>query len=286
MYSEFFTCNYKRNRIEMMTLIKNNKGFTLIEILVALVIDFVVLAGIYAAFYSQQKSHVKEQQVVDAQQNVRGAADFMTREIRLAGMQSPTAGVAGILTAGPYSIQFTLDRDENNSVAGPDENIKYQFAAGADTAPLDGVADTEAAPITRILINVDPTAEYTIADNIYAFAFAYAYDNDQDGELDFADAAPLNDRLDPGEEIWAYDDPALPAVGLDTDNATGLPLPAVISFNRIRAVRIWILARTQNPLREAAVAKNFVVGGKNVPITDRYQYRLLTATVKCRNLGI
>ena len=85
----------------MMTLIKNNKGFTLIEILVALSIDFVVLAGIYAAFYSQQKSHVKEQQVVDAQQNVRGAADFMTREIRLAGMQRLTAGAAGILTAGP-----------------------------------------------------------------------------------------------------------------------------------------------------------------------------------------
>jgi hypothetical protein len=51
-------------------------------------------------------------------------------------------------------------------------------------------------------------------------------------------------------------------------------------------VRIWILARTRNPLREAAVTKNYVVGGTNVPFTDSYQYRLLTATVKCRNLGI
>jgi prepilin-type N-terminal cleavage/methylation domain-containing protein len=270
----------------MMTLIKNNKGFTLIEILVALSIDFVVLAGIYAAFYSQQKSHVKEQQVVDAQQNVRGAADFMTREIRLAGMERLTAGVAGILTAGPYSIQFTLDRDDIDGVAGPDENIKYQFAAGADIAPLDGIADTVASPITRILINVHPTDEQTIADNIYAFALAYAYDNDQDGELEFDDAAPFNNQLDPGEEIWAYDSPDLAAVGLDTNNATGLALPDVISFNRIRAVRIWILARTQNPLREAAVTRNYVVGSKVVPVNDSYQYRLLTATVKCRNLGI
>jgi len=266
----------------MMVLIKNNKGFTLIEILVALVIDFVVLAGIYAAFYSQQKSHVKEQQVVDAQQNVRGSAAFMIREIRLAGMDRKTTAVAGILTAGPHSIQFTLDRNEDDDVTDDYENIKYEFSAGVDTVAPYGIADDgSAGPIVRFSTNDAP-----IADNIYAIAFAYAFDDDRDGELDFVDAAPFNGRLDPGEEIWAYDDPDAAAVGLDTDNATGNPLPTAISFDRIRAVRIWILARTRNPMREAAKTKNYVVGDKIINITDNYQYRLLTATVKCRNLGI
>ena len=264
-----------------MVLIKNNKGFTLVEILVALVIDFFVLAGIYAAFYSQQKSHVKEQQVVDAQQNVRGSAAFMTREIRLAGMDRQTTAVAGILAAGPNSIQFTLDRNVDDDVADPYENIKYEFAAGVDTVFPFGIADTDAGPLTRFSDTDD-----TIADNIYAIAFAYAFDDDRDGELDFEDAAPFNDQLDSGEEIWAYDDPNAAAVGLDTNNATGNPLPAAVSFDRIRAVRIWILARTRNPLREPAKTKNFVVGDKIIPLTDKYQYRLLTATVKCRNLGI
>lgn len=272
-----------------MTLIKNNNGFTLVEILVALVLDFVILAGIYAAFYSQQKSHVKEQQAVDAQQNVRGSAAFMVREIRLAGMQRQSAGIAGILAAGPYSIQFTLDRnEEDDDVTDPYENIRFGFATGADTAPEDGIADDEAAPITRYSNTVVPIedAEDTIADNIYAIRFAYAFDDDRDGELDFVDAAPLNGQLDPGEEIWAYDSPDLAAVGLDTNNATQLALPAAVSLDRIRAVRIWILARTRNPLREAATTKNFVVGGETIPRTDSYQYRLLTATVKCRNLGL
>jgi prepilin-type N-terminal cleavage/methylation domain-containing protein len=269
----------------MMTLIKNNKGFTLIEILVALVIDFVVLAGIYTAFYSQQKSHVKEQQVVDAQQNVRGAADYMTREIRLAGMDRQTAGIAGIVAAGPHSIQFTLDRDNTNNVTDPYDNIKFGFLATAD-ANSDGIADAGAASIKRISINIDPIDGDVIADHIRAIAFAYAYDDDRDGELDFADAAPFNGQFDSGEEIWAFDDPDRAAVGLDTNNATGLALPAAISFDRIRAVRIWILARTQNPLREAAVSENYVVGDEVVPATGSYQYRLLTATVKCRNLGI
>jgi hypothetical protein len=131
-----------------------------------------------------------------------------------------------------------------------------------------------------------PIADDPIADNIHAIAFAYAFDEDRDGELDFVDAAPLNGRLDPGEEIWAYDSPDIADVGLDKNNDTGLDLPEVISFDRIRAVRIWILARTRNPLRGDATAKNFVVGDKIVNLTDNYQYRLLTATVVCRNLGI
>jgi type II secretory pathway pseudopilin PulG len=267
-----------------MTLIKNNNGFTLIEILVALVIDFFVLAAIYSAFYSQQKSHVKEQQVVDAQQNVRGAAAFMTREIRLAGKVDKGTAGAGILSAGPHSIQFTLDRENTGNITDDYDNIKFGFPAAADAILPFGIADDGSASITRfsaVLATDDP-----IADNIYAIAFAYAFDEDRDGELDFADAAPFNGRLDLGEEIWAYDSPDIADVGLDKNNATGLDLPEVISFDRIRAVRIWILARTRNRLRGAATTKNFVVGDKIVNPTDNYQYRLLTATVKCRNLGI
>lgn len=263
-----------------MNPIKNNSGFTLVEILVALSIDFVILAGIYAAFYSQQKSHVKEQQVVDAQQNVRGAAAFMTREIRLAGMDRGSLAVAGIQTAGPHSVEFTLNRNQDDDQPDVYENIQYGFSSTAD-ADANGIADAGSGPITRFWDTNAP-----IADNIHAIAFAYAFDIDRDGELDFADAAPFNGQLDPGEEIWAYDSPDLATVGLDTNNATGAALPGAVSLDRIRAVRIWILARTRNPLREAARTKNFVVGDKNINITDSYQYRLLTATVKCRNLGI
>jgi len=75
-------------------------------------------------------------------------------------------------------------------------------------------------------------------------------------------------------------------VGLDTNNADTTALPQVISYDRVRAVRIWILARTAFPLRGKAVTKNYVVGDKPVNETDNFQYRLLTATVKCRNLGL
>lgn len=264
----------------MMSLLKNNHGFTLVEVLVALVIDFIVLAGIYAAFYSQQKSHVKEQQVIDAQQNVRGATAFMIREIRLAGLDGTGTAGAGILAAGPHSFQFSLDRNEDSDVSDDYEIIIYGFSAAQD-ADLNGRADAGAGPITRFSTN-----NGDIADDIYAIAFAYAYDENRDGELDYNDTSPANGQLDPGEEIWAYDDPDSASVGLDTNNADTSALTQVISYDRIRAVRIWILARTAFPLRGKAVTKNYVVGDKPVNVTDNFQYRMLTATVKCRNLGL
>jgi type IV pilus assembly protein PilW len=63
----------------------NRKGMTLIELLVALTISGVLLAGVYRTFISQQHTFTVQDQVVDMQQNVRLAINRMTRELRMAG---------------------------------------------------------------------------------------------------------------------------------------------------------------------------------------------------------
>lgn len=267
----------------MRTLAKDTNGFTSIELLIALVTGIVVLAGIYTAYNSQQKTHAKEQQVVDAEQNVRGAAHFMVREIRLAGMDETGMAGAGFVIAGPHSIQFTLDfhdgavRGGDGDVNDANENITYRFSAGED-ADANGFADTGAASIKRFAGGNDD-----IADDIHAVGFAYAFDDDEDGELDFVDGNG-NALLDAGEEIWAYDSDA--DGNLDWNNDTGAFLPSTIGYDKIRAVRIWILSRTRNSLRGYFGSKNFVVGDKFVIVDDNFQYRFLTTTVKCRNMGL
>ena len=58
---------------------------TLIELLVALTISGILVAGVYRTFVSQQHTYTVQEQVVDMQQNVRLAINRMTREIRMAG---------------------------------------------------------------------------------------------------------------------------------------------------------------------------------------------------------
>jgi prepilin-type N-terminal cleavage/methylation domain-containing protein len=92
---------------------KTDKGVTLIELLIALVISSILIAAIYRIFISQQRSYVVQEQVVDMQQNMRVSIGRMISEIRMAGFGSVEAvleevdGVNGFhqtITPGENSI--------------------------------------------------------------------------------------------------------------------------------------------------------------------------------------
>lgn len=115
---------------------KSEKGFTLVEVMVTIVIMGVVMAGIYSAFYSQQRSYMVQEQVAEMQQNLRGAMYFMEKEIRMAGCNPTGRAAAGIVTAGANTINFTMDfrgKDSDDPPDGdtsdPNENITYALTA-------------------------------------------------------------------------------------------------------------------------------------------------------------
>jgi prepilin-type N-terminal cleavage/methylation domain-containing protein len=74
-------------------IFKKAKGITLIELLIALVISSILIAGIYRTFIQQQKSYATQEQVADMQQNVRVSINRMMREIRMTGF----GNVQGVL---------------------------------------------------------------------------------------------------------------------------------------------------------------------------------------------
>jgi type IV pilus assembly protein PilW len=238
---------------------------------------------------------VKQQQIVDVQQNLRGVLYLMEQDIRMAGCDPGATGLPGIVTAGPNSFRFTLeihngvDDDLDGSIDEPDESTEDITFILANDANNDGITDGGAAgPLNRTVATV-----VRVAEDIRAVGFAYAYDNDGDGQQDSTAG---------GNVIWAIDsdgDSDLDTI-LDTDDdgdidindtaggvtLASLGLPTNIALNSIRAVRVWILARTRNPLRETARMRNYVVGNKVVAADDRFQPRLMTTTIKCRNMGI
>ena len=61
------------------------KGVTLIELLIALGISSILIAGIYRVFIYHQRVYTTQEQFADMQQNVRVAINKMIREIRMAG---------------------------------------------------------------------------------------------------------------------------------------------------------------------------------------------------------
>jgi len=66
-------------------VIKNSKGMTLMEIMVAMAIGIIVAAASYAAFIGLNQSYVVQSQIGNIQENGRLALTTMADEIRMAG---------------------------------------------------------------------------------------------------------------------------------------------------------------------------------------------------------
>jgi len=72
----------------MRIILRRDRGVTLVELLVALVMSALLIAALYRTFLSQQKTYSVQEQVVDMQQNQRVSMMQMTREIRMSGFGS------------------------------------------------------------------------------------------------------------------------------------------------------------------------------------------------------
>jgi type IV pilus assembly protein PilW len=64
---------------------RSQAGFTLVELLVAIPVGLVIMAGIYRTFKVQQDSYIVQDQVAAMHQNLRGALHIVTRDLLMAG---------------------------------------------------------------------------------------------------------------------------------------------------------------------------------------------------------
>lgn len=232
----------------------NESGLTLIELMMAVAISLILIASLYSAYLSQQRSKIAQDQVTEMQRNARAALEMMTAEIRMAGFDPNGTSGAGIVAATKGRLQFTRDLNDNGAGNAPgdgdtndaNENVTYGFSDVHD-ATQDGVADAGAAPLGR-----NTGGGFTpVAEDIQAIEFLYLVGNNLEPTL-------------------APDD-----------------------LNNIRAVTITVLARAANPDRQFANATaTFDPGSRtagwpgNGAANDNYRRRLYTTTVKLRNMGL
>ncbi|MCG6918841.1 MAG: prepilin-type N-terminal cleavage/methylation domain-containing protein, partial [Deltaproteobacteria bacterium] len=106
------------------------RGYSLVELLVAMAITLVVMAGTYKVYVTQQDSYLLQEQVAEMQQNARTAKYIMTREIRMAGYDPLRTGKFGFVSAYNDSIRFTMDLiGEDGTVTAPGDDITFSVSA-------------------------------------------------------------------------------------------------------------------------------------------------------------
>jgi prepilin-type N-terminal cleavage/methylation domain-containing protein len=140
-----------------------SKGVTLIELLIALLISAIIIAGIYRTFIHQQKTYATQEQVADMQQNVRVAINRMMREIRMAGF----GNVQGVLPVTFPGVGRTYP-----DVINPDLPVVGAFtivsAIGGNATLLKQPGDSVGAVVLASnQIQVSSLAEFDTNDRRY-----------------------------------------------------------------------------------------------------------------------
>jgi type IV pilus assembly protein PilW len=92
-----------------LNFVKGKKGFSLNELLVAMVIMSVVSSAIYGVFSISGRSYTTQSVTADVQQSVRSAMELMLQDIRAAGLDPTASGNFGIELAEAEKLRFTSD---------------------------------------------------------------------------------------------------------------------------------------------------------------------------------
>jgi prepilin peptidase dependent protein B len=145
--------------------LKNKKGFTLVEVMVALLINTVLFAGLLTVFIANLDHHNKMMNISRLDEQLQSAMQMMAGEIRRAGYWSNANSdvatnqnnnpfmASGLDISVPSSscILFSYDRDKNNSLPSisssyDDERYGFRLNGGAiQTRPPGAAFDCTAA---------------------------------------------------------------------------------------------------------------------------------------------
>lgn len=87
----------------------NSKAFTLVEIMVVMVVMGLVTVAVYSTFLSSQRQAYTQDEVIEVQQNLRAALDYLAKDIRMASFMAPAAEKA--LENAP--VQMLVDDNTN-----------------------------------------------------------------------------------------------------------------------------------------------------------------------------
>jgi type IV pilus assembly protein PilW len=261
-----------------------NAGFTLVELMIALVVSGLVMAAVVSMYVAQSRSYSEQDDIANIQQDLRGALVILLAEIRLAGSDPLETNIPKIEAATSTTLGFTMDvrgsavnpNAPDGKVADPsvnndsDENVIYGLNGDGDG---DGIVDSGTGSLGRYIGDLPNPANpilQPLAENVEALEFNYIIDDGDAGVLDNV---------------------------LCNGNILTTLTPTTSQLNKICGVQVSILARAANPA-QGYINTNTYTPAAGVPWdlngaaeagnapNDNFRRRLVVTNIQCRNTGL
>lgn len=265
---------------------KNQRGMTLVELLVALVITTIITSAGYGIYLTQHENWIIQEQITNMQQNARVAVQELESKIRMAGY-GLRGGIDPIYAKNTNPDTITVVFQNEINCEAPleltmpsssselrcdghdvscfkDNTWAYIYDSSADTGEFFWITSVQVGS-SRIQHNTMGLSRCYPVGSIVMFVDMYKF------YIDKADTNHPNlMRQGVGEtpQVYAEDIEDLQfRYGLA--NGVFLDVPPAASV--VREVLISLIARTER---------------KDLQFTGKYRRRTLTSDVKVRNLGL
>ncbi len=171
-----------KEKMRMQWIFKQ-KGVTLIELLVALIISAFVMAAIYRLFIVQTRAYTVQDQAVEVQQSVRSAMEVLLRDLRMAGYdddsKASTVTIPVPIVTPVQASDITVSYEYYDSSVPQYQRHTIRYWRDAGTSTL----------FRQRTINATAEAAEPLLENVDVLTFTYGIDTNEDGNAESWEAA-------------------------------------------------------------------------------------------------
>jgi type IV pilus assembly protein PilW len=147
------------NQLFVANQLTNERGFSLMELLVAVGLGMVILGSVASTFITQTRVYNAQEQVNEMQQSARAAMDLISREIKLAGYKPTGTSITGV-SYSTTSLRIRADLNGDGVIDdNSDEHLIFALNSGT-------------SQVTRTYGATGATPQ-VISNNVSAFTFNY-----------------------------------------------------------------------------------------------------------------
>lgn len=277
----------------------NNKGFTLVELMVTLFLTAIAVVAIYRGYTSFSQSADVQQQNLEMQQNLRIGMNWLARDLRRAGMNEEDEDIAGFTEGFTNTLEFTMDLTGAEADGEDDDSdgvIDEPGERDGEDNDNDGAIDEE----DEVRIgdgDVEDAGEqvaYYLVEDTSVFAVCpTAFDPDKYPCMLLREESDGAGGATPQKLIANVD--ALNFVYLDEDGAPLVPGGGGLTAAQlaaIRSVQACLVVRTTNEdfrYTNTETYSNIDPTGADVIFTgpgDNFRRRVFCQEIRVRNLNL